>query len=82
LAAELSQANAVAEVAQEVGRKIVKADVQIIATAISHGADAIVTGNFDEYGRLAAGRIKVIEVPVIEEQTDLLGLFSPNEMPS
>jgi predicted nucleic acid-binding protein len=82
LAAELSQAQIASEVAEEVGRKIVKADIQIIATAIHHGADAIVTGNRSEYERLAGGRIRVIEVPVIEEQPSLLSLLDSEEQPS
>lgn len=49
-----------------------KADAQIIATAICHGADHIVTGNVEEYRRIAKDRISVIEVPSVPEQTDML----------
>ena len=50
-----------------------KADVQIIATAICHGATVIVTGNLDEYRRIAGDRIRVTDVPEVWEQGDLLG---------
>ena len=39
------------------------ADVQIIATAICHGASQIVTGDTAEFRRIARDRIQVIEVP-------------------
>jgi predicted nucleic acid-binding protein len=49
-----------------------RADAQIIATAICHGATQIVTGNVTEFRRIAGTRIPVIEVPVIPEQGNLL----------
>jgi len=49
-----------------------KADAQIIATAICHGASQIVTGNAEEYKRIARDRIPVVEVPSVPEQTDML----------
>jgi predicted nucleic acid-binding protein len=49
-----------------------RADVQIIATAICHGATQIVTGNTDEYRRIAGERIPVMEVPETWEQGELL----------
>jgi hypothetical protein len=44
-------------------RHILKSDCYIIATAIIHGADSIVTGNVKEYRRLAGARIKIMDVP-------------------
>jgi len=54
-----------------------KSDVQIIATAICHGASMIVTANHDEYRRIAGGRIIVSDVPDTWEQRDLLGDSPP-----
>jgi len=53
-------------------RRAAKADAQIIATAIAHNAELIVTGNLTEYRRLSNGRIKVSDVPDVWEQPDLL----------
>lgn len=49
-----------------------RADAQIIATAICHGASQIVTGNLEEFRRIARERIPVIEVPETWEQPDML----------
>lgn len=54
-----------------------KSDVQIIATAICHGATKIVTANHDEYRRIAGNRILVSDVPDVWEQRDLLGDTTP-----
>lgn len=56
-------------------RHCVKADCQVIASAIEAEADAIVTGNVEEFTRLAAGRIKIIEVPdPLPEQMPMDGI--------
>ena len=49
-----------------------RADVQIIATAICHGASQIATGNIEEFRRIARDRIQVIDVPETWEQGDML----------
>ena len=58
-------------------RVVFRADVQIIATAICHSAAQIVTGNVDEFRRIAGNRIPVIEVPETWEQGELLGEHPP-----
>jgi predicted nucleic acid-binding protein len=68
IAAELMSSPSALSARDEVGRRHVKADAQIIGTAIQHGAEKIVTGNLAEYKTLAAGRIEVIEIPVISFQ--------------
>ena len=68
LAAELAKHPDVPGVIEEVGRVKVKADIQIIATAIIHSAEAIITDNIDEFQRLAAGRIKIRPVPEVHVQ--------------
>jgi predicted nucleic acid-binding protein len=49
-------------------RQTLKADTQIIATAICHGARAIVTADVAEFFRLAKGRIAILDVPDIWER--------------
>lgn len=49
-----------------------RADAQIVATAICHGASQIVTGNLEEFRRIARDRIRVVEVPETWEQPDML----------
>lgn len=58
------------------GRRAIKADIQIIATAVNHGAESIVTSNVKEFEKLAAGRIKITEVPETHVQV-ALDLESP-----
>lgn len=71
LAAQL--ANAARSGSANVGdRHVLKSDCYIIATAIVHGADAIVTGNVREFRNLAGGRIKVFDIPDVPEQLDIL----------
>jgi predicted nucleic acid-binding protein len=53
-------------------RNTLKADCQIIATAICHGADRIITANVDEFVRLACNRIPVSSVPEVWEQGDFV----------
>ena len=70
LAAELQKAGAPAQ--REPGTRVAfKADIQIIATAICHGATLIVTGNVDEYRRIAGAKIPISDVPEAWEQPDL-----------
>jgi predicted nucleic acid-binding protein len=70
LAAELQKAGAPAQ--REPGARVAfKADIQIIATAICHGATLIVTGNVDEYQRVAGPKIPISDVPEAWEQPDL-----------
>jgi predicted nucleic acid-binding protein len=71
LAAELSQSPEVAKLAQEGDRKAIKTDVQIIAIAIVHQADLIVTGNASEFRRIAGGKILISEVPDVAVQQEL-----------
>jgi predicted nucleic acid-binding protein len=71
LAAELAKTPEVSGVIETVGRVKVKADLQIIATALIHSADAIITANIDEFQRLAAGRIKIMNVPEVHVQLPL-----------
>lgn len=55
-------------------RQSLKADCYIVATAIVHGAATVVT-SADEcriFTRIASGRIKVIEVPSVPKQGNLL----------
>ncbi len=52
-------------------RRTLKADAQIIATAITYGADKIVTGNYEEFKRIAGDRIDVVDIPVVIVQPAL-----------
>lgn len=71
LAAEISR-NALAPTAKDaLARRCLKADAQIIATAIVHGADMIVTANVAEYRRLASDRIKIVDLPETPVQPNL-----------
>lgn len=83
LAAEISATTGAAiieELEKQRGRRAVKADIQIIATAITQGAEAIITANVKEFEKLAAGRIKIAEVPETYVQTGL-DLMAPAETP-
>jgi predicted nucleic acid-binding protein len=71
LAAELQRIGPAARAAPG-SRIALKADCQIIATAISHGASRIVTNNLEEFRRIARDRIPVIDVPETWEQPDML----------
>lgn len=71
LAAGLARKAAGVERSAEVSRQAQKTDVQIIATAVVHGASRIVTNDCQHFVRLAAGKIPVIEVPDIHEQQHL-----------
>jgi len=77
LAAELSRRKEVSELHDDVGRHFVKTDVQIVATAIVHQADVIITNNVNEYRKIAGGRISISDIPNIIEQTALD--YSSNE---
>lgn len=70
-AASIAQTPSAIALMAEGERRCIKADIQIIATAIAHGAERIVTGNVSEYRKLAGDRIEVVEVPVIEVQGEL-----------
>lgn len=65
LAATLAQTSAGTTLLAEGQRRCLKADIQIIATAIAHGAERIVTGNVSEYRKLAGDWIEVIDVPAL-----------------
>jgi predicted nucleic acid-binding protein len=80
LAAELMLSPAALHLREGVSRKQIKADAQIIGTAIQHGAEKIVTGNLFEYTTLAAGKINVIDIPIIHVQRplDLHPLLGPH----
>lgn len=71
LAAELSRQKVVREAYRSGDRQAVKTDIQIIATAIVHGAERIVTHDVDDFRRVAGQRIRVSDVPSIAEQLDL-----------
>jgi predicted nucleic acid-binding protein len=71
LAAELSQSPEAQALAREGDRQALKTDVQIIATAITHQAERIVTGNVKEFRQIAKGKIPISEVPEVELQTEL-----------
>ena len=45
------------------GRQCLKADLEIIATSIAHGASHIYTDNFDDFNALGKGRIIVERIP-------------------
>jgi predicted nucleic acid-binding protein len=64
LAATLSQTSAAVALLAEGQRRCIRADIQIIATAITHGAERIVTANVSEFRKLAGDRIEVVDVPV------------------
>lgn len=55
-------------------RQRIKADCYIVATAITHGADTIVTSAHErgQFTRIAGGMINVIEVPSVPQQGTLL----------
>jgi len=52
-------------------RRLVKADAQIIGTAIQHGASIIITGNKEEFEKLAGGKIEVSDIPEVHIQQPL-----------
>ncbi len=68
LAAELAVSPEAQQLFAAGERRTVKADLQIIATAIVHGADAIVTANVQEYVKLARNRIQIKDVPDVHVQ--------------
>ena len=70
IAAELSRRSDVWDL-KHADRQKVKTDVQIIAIAIAHRAELIVTDNVKEFRAIAAGKIAVSEVPGVEEQQTL-----------
>ena len=55
-----------------VPRQALKVDVQIVATAVVHGAKTIYTGDRSAFERIAADTpVRIAEVPSIEEQREL-----------
>jgi len=71
LAAEIARSVTAQGVAADWDRRLVKADIQIIATAVVHNASVIVTHNVEEFQALAGGRIRVEDIPVIEVQENI-----------
>lgn len=71
LAAEIGAMPEANELSAKFGRVRIKADIQIIATAVAHGADTIMTAETERFKKLAGERIKVIEVPETHLQTRL-----------
>ncbi|MFL6199295.1 MAG: type II toxin-antitoxin system VapC family toxin [Thermoanaerobaculia bacterium] len=71
VAAELSHRSEAWGFDERVDRQKVKTDVQIIAIAIAHRAELIVTDNVKEFRAIASGRIAVKEVPSVAEQRGL-----------
>lgn len=74
LAATLAD-NARADTPRVAGwRQRLKADCYIVATAIVHGANTLVTSadELPAFTKIAGGKIKVIEVPTVPEQTSWL----------
>jgi predicted nucleic acid-binding protein len=53
------------------GRNVMRTDLQILSTAIAFGASHIVTANLVDYNLFAGNRIRVMEVPNMEEQGKL-----------
>ncbi len=53
-------------------RQEIKIDTQIIAIAIMHGEDEIITDNVDHFERIAKDRIKISQLPDIPTQEELL----------
>lgn len=71
LAAELQQnRELLKEVRRESNtpRQCLKTDVMIIAVAIAHGANKIITHEFKSFKKLAGGMIEVEDIPDISEQ--------------
>ena len=56
-----------------IDREVIKSDCYILATAIVHGASAIVTENRSDFLKLCGGRIRIESIPEIPEQMDLAG---------
>lgn len=55
------------------GKQCLKADLQIIATAIAHGATAIYTDNRSDFQTLGRGRILIEDIPELPpRQLELL----------
>lgn len=52
-------------------RQAIKTDLQIIATAVVHGAQRIVTDEVSQFERLAAKKIEITGVPDVHEQAEL-----------
>lgn len=71
LAAELSRKEAVEKLIATADRRCIKVDTQIVATAIVHNADFIVTNDTKAFRAIAAGRIQISDVPEAPEQSDL-----------
>lgn len=78
LAADLAHRAGAPKASGDIPRQAVKTDIEILATAIVHGASRIITNNPAHFEKLAAGRILVSEVPVIPEQQPL-ALEPPEE---
>ena len=55
----------------ETPKQTVKTDLQIIATAIHHGATKIITNEKAHFEKLADGRIAISEVPNLHKQEKL-----------
>lgn len=71
LAADLAYRAGGTKATEDIPRQAVKTDIEILATAIVHGATSIITNNLNHFERLAAGKILVSEVPAIPEQQPL-----------
>ncbi len=71
LAADLGHRAGGPKTVGDIPRQAVKTDIEILATAIAHGATSIITNNLGHFEKLAAGRIHVSEVPTIPEQQPL-----------
>lgn len=71
LAAEISSGKTVPTSYGPGDRDSIKTDVQIIAIAIVHRADLIVTHNVSEFSRLAGDRIQISDVPSVPQQPQL-----------
>jgi predicted nucleic acid-binding protein len=78
VAARLMSGKKISTVASQSGvsRNVVKFDLQVVATAIVHHADKIVTGNTAEFQKIAGDKLEVIDVPIIPRQEKL---FPPKD---
>jgi predicted nucleic acid-binding protein len=72
LAADIAYKTGAPKVSKDVTRQAVKTDIEILATALVHGASSLITDNKRHFDKLAVGRhIKISEVPTVAEQRKL-----------
>ena len=72
IAARIGRSDVVKDEIKRRRRPSVRTDVQIIAIAVAHTADSIVTNNVNEFRKLAQGAISISDIPSFEEQQRLI----------